>query len=114
MSLKDVVFFTDAGGRRPVVEYLESLPPKARVHFARNFQLLQEFGLSLGEPHRKHVHGKLHELRISWNKNAYRVFFVVDSERRAVLLHIFQKTTQRLPQREIETALKRWDQHISR
>lgn len=54
----------------------------------------------------KLVRDGLYELRIEYNGNIYRVFFIFDNEQIVVLFNGFQKKTQKTPQSEIEKALK--------
>ena len=48
----------------------------------------------------------LYELRMSYNGNTYRVFFIFDNDAIVVLFNGFQKKTQKTPINEIEKALK--------
>lgn len=56
----------------------------------------------------KHIkeHGNLYELRMKFESNIYRLFFIFDNDRVVVLFHGFQKKTQKTPQGEIEKALR--------
>lgn len=54
----------------------------------------------------KSVGDGLYELRIEYNSNIYRVFFIFDDEQIVVLFNGFQKKTQKTPKQEIEKALK--------
>lgn len=49
---------------------------------------------------------QIYELRIEYNGNIYRVLFIFDEEQIVVLFNGFQKKTQRIPDREIEKAIK--------
>ncbi len=55
----------------------------------------------------KHIqeHGNLYELRMKYETNIYRVFFIFDDECIVVLFHGFQKKSQRTPKSEINKAL---------
>lgn len=55
----------------------------------------------------------LYELRIEYNKNIYRLFFVFDGNRIVVLFNGFQKKTQKTPKSEIEMALKLKDEYYA-
>lgn len=48
----------------------------------------------------------LYELRMEYNSNIYRIFFIFDDGKIVVLFNGFQKKTQKTPQSEIEKALK--------
>jgi putative addiction module killer protein len=48
----------------------------------------------------------VYELRVEWEGNIYRVFFIFDEGNIVVLFNGFQKKTKKTPQAEIEKALK--------
>lgn len=54
----------------------------------------------------KFIRDELYELRMEYNNNIYRVFFIFDNGKIVVLFNGFQKKTQKTPQAEIEKALK--------
>ena len=54
----------------------------------------------------KYLRDGLYELRMEYNGNIYRVFFIFDEDRIVVLFNGFQKKTQKTPENEIERALK--------
>lgn len=54
----------------------------------------------------KIVRDRLYELRTEYAGNIYRVFFIFDEGQVVVLFNGFQKKTQKLPNSEIEKALK--------
>jgi phage-related protein len=54
----------------------------------------------------EHVKDSLYELRIEYNSNIYRVFFIFDEGSIIVLFNGFQKKTQKTPPNEIEKALR--------
>ena len=51
-------------------------------------------------------HGNLYELRMEYESNIFRVFFIFDEGNIVVLFHGFQKKTQKTPKNEIEKALR--------
>ena len=54
----------------------------------------------------KSIRDGLYELRISYNGNIYRIFFIFDEGQIVVLFNCFQKKTQKTPETEIDKALK--------
>lgn len=54
----------------------------------------------------KYIKEGLFELRIEWESNIYRVFFIFDGNQIVVLFNGFQKKTQKTPQKEILKALQ--------
>lgn len=53
-----------------------------------------------------HIKDGIFELRISYESNIYRIFFIFDDGNIVVLFNGFQKKTQKTPKNEIEKALK--------
>ena len=54
----------------------------------------------------KHLLRGLHELRIKYEGNIYRIFFIFDDNKIIVLFNGFQKKTQKTPRTEVERAIK--------
>ena len=54
----------------------------------------------------KHVRDGIYEIRITYNGNIYRIFFIFDEGKIVVLFNGFQKKTQEIPEREIQKAIK--------
>ena len=54
----------------------------------------------------KHLLKGLYELRIMYDSNIYRLFFIFDDNRIVVLFNGFQKKTQKTPKTEIDKAIK--------
>ncbi len=102
-----VILYRDAEGRSPVREFLESLDPKTRVRFAWSIEQLRLRNVQARPPLVKHVEGKLWELREESQTNIYRLLYVFAADRQIVFLHGFQKKTDKLPLRELETAKAR-------
>ena len=53
-----------------------------------------------------YIRDGLYELRMEFNSNIYRVFFIFDDGQIVVLFNGFQKKSQKAPQNEIDKALK--------
>ena len=54
----------------------------------------------------KAIRDGLFEVRIEYNSNIYRIFFVFDGNKIVVLFNGFKKKTQKTPVNEIKKALK--------
>jgi phage-related protein len=98
-----VEFYVDRRGRSPALEFLKSLPKPEQAEALRVIDLLQEYGLAVGMPHARPV-AALWELRPGPN----RFFYVAHTGRRFIILHGYRKQSQAAPQREIDTAQRRW------
>jgi len=99
-------FYETGAGRRPVKEWLLSLPKVDRRVLGKDIQKV-EFGWPIGMPYCRSLGHGLWEVRsdMTGGTIARVVFCIVGGE--MVLLHGFVKKTQRTPPREIELSLKR-------
>ncbi len=53
----------------------------------------------------KYIRDDIYELRMLYNGNIYRIFFIFDGNNIVVLFNGFQKKSQKTPKKEIEKAL---------
>jgi phage-related protein len=91
-----------------VKEALDECPLDLRASFQRIVELIQSHGLErVREPYVKHLEGPLWELRMKGKSGIARAIYVTAVGKRIVIVHVFQKKTQKTHRREIETALKR-------
>lgn len=63
----------------------------------------------------KHIEGTdgLYEIRIEFESNIYRIFCCFDKGNLVVLFNVFQKKTQKTPNKEIELALKLKEEYFN-
>ena len=80
----------DTGAKRKVAYVLDML--KIQQRLSQNFV--------------KHVREGVFELRAQHDGNIYRVFFIFDGNDIVMLFNGFQKKTQKIPQNEIEKAIR--------
>jgi len=91
-----------------VTAEIEALPADIRAWLRRVADLIQLHGLTaVGEPHVKHLEGKLWEIRVRGRDGIARAFYLTASGRRVVIARLFVKRTQKTPRREIVLALER-------
>ena len=105
--LKGILYYVDSRGRCPVADFIDRLPNESQATYYTKLDFLQSLPFPLPREHVKHVEGPLLEFRFSANRCSYRILFFVDSQNRAVLLHIFVKARNRLPKHEIIVARNR-------
>ena len=78
------------------------------AHFLRISELLADDGPeNVGIPHVKSLKNGLCEMRRSGKDGIGRAIYVKVSGQRLVVVHAFQKKTQKTPSRALETARKR-------
>lgn len=91
-----------------VAAEIAALPADMQARFLRIAERITELGLErVGEPHVKHIQGKLWELRMTGRDGIARALYVTATGRRVVVVRAFVKKTQKTPRAEIEIALKR-------
>ena len=99
--------YKDSNGNEPIRDYLDSLSKKtdkdSRIKKNKIFDYLEtltQHGTRAGLPYVKHLVGDIWELRPLRD----RILFASVVGKQFVLLHIFVKSTQKTPAREIEKA----------
>lgn len=97
----------DEMGANPVGTFIEGLDKKAQGRLAWSIEQLRVRNVLAREPLARHIDGKIWELREESDTNIYRILYFAAVGRRFVLLHAFQKKTQKTPRREIEIAQER-------
>jgi phage-related protein len=91
-----------------VRQELEAQPRDILASFLRISRLIEAHGLQkVHEPYVKHLEGKLWEMRMKGRDGIARAVYVTATERRVVIVRVFNKKTQKTPRNEIELALKR-------
>lgn len=105
------VYYRAGDGAEPVRDFIDDLDAKRRAALLRQLDRLNDLSDAMPHlpfPHSSQVDGELRELRCHMGSEHYRVLYR-RSERLVVLLHMFRKTTGKLPPAEIKIAQKRWE-----
>ncbi len=89
-----------------VEKFIYSFDKTTFIKIARTIDLLEYFGLGLKMPHSKKICKDIYELRIH-GRQEIRILYCFDNGR-AFLLHGFIKKSDKIPKKEIETALARF------
>ena len=115
----EIEFYQDESGVSVIREYIRDLELKAekskdsRVklkNIVRHIELLSKYGTQIKEPYIKHISNDIWELRPLRD----RIFFFLFRKNTFVLLHMFQKKTQKTPNGEIEQAKRNKESYIRR
>ena len=105
-------------GEVPVLESIKNMDAKMQAKIYREINLLEEFGRELHEPHIKKIVGQkysdLWELRIKQSSNIFRIIYFTYIDDLCVLLHGFQKKSQKTPKKELDLAKSRMEDYKSR
>jgi phage-related protein len=98
-------FYKTDAGNEPVRDWLLGQSEEVKKKIGADIRAVQ-FGWPMGKPLVDGFGESLYEVRSHLNKNTYRVLFcIIDGT--MVLLHGFQKKTQKTPKADIELARKR-------
>ncbi|NKB17284.1 MAG: type II toxin-antitoxin system RelE/ParE family toxin [Pseudanabaena sp. CRU_2_10] len=107
MSEWKVEFFKFPNDNSPVLDWFQSQEPKVKAKLARIFDLLEGEGISVGKPYVAPLEDKLYEIRIEQDTNIYRILYFAYTDKRFILLHGFQKKTQKTPKKELDISKER-------
>lgn len=90
------------------LEEIRALPPGLRSRMTRLLETVADYGPEqMREPHVKHLEGKLWELRAKAQEGIARGLYVTVTGRRVVVLHVFEKKTDKTPIRALALARSR-------
>jgi phage-related protein len=103
--------FTTARGDDPILLFLKELNDTGRAAHAtriiRTVDAFRDQGFHLPDDKLRKVRGELWELRITAGRNPYRILLYHFGEGTFVLLHIFHKKDDAIPESDIVKAEKR-------
>ncbi|HAH11775.1 MAG TPA: type II toxin-antitoxin system RelE/ParE family toxin [Alphaproteobacteria bacterium] len=105
-----VVFYKSKAGKQPVLEWLRGLDEADRRIIGSDLRTVQ-IGFPLGMPLCRSLGSQLWELRtnLSSRREARLIFFQYGVK--LVIVGGFMKKTQKTPERELEIARKRKEEH---
>ena len=102
-----ILFYKDKKGRQPALDYIRDIAKKkdkdSRINLNKindYIEALKQNGTRLGMPFVRHLENDLWELRPLGN----RIFFVVWIDGIFVLLHGYEKKSNKTPERELKRA----------
>lgn len=112
----EIEYYETADGKSPVREFIDSLSPISKAKYIFIADLLEEYGIGVKEPYVKPItrRRKLFEIRIKDKANIHRILYFAITGRKFVLLHGFTKKTEKAPAGEIEIAVRRMEEFLSR
>jgi phage-related protein len=106
--MREIEFYVTAFGRCPVLEFLETLPPRAADKVATVMDAVREMEVVPAQYLKKLAGtGDLWEVRAQFGGNTYRLLGFWSGRRLVVLVSGFVKKTEEVPAREIALAQQR-------
>jgi phage-related protein len=101
----DIHYYERLNGRCPVLEFIESLPPRDRVRVISKIELLADLGIDLRRPHTDTLRDHIRELRIRTHHRQHRILYFFFRRNTAVLLDGLTKKTGNVPDVAIDRAI---------
>ena len=108
----DLIFYTTSQEESPVDEFLDFLGEKPRAKVERFLGHLKAVGPNLPRPYADTLRGKIRELRAHYGDDQYRILYFGAPGRVFVLLHAFEKRSEKIPEREVRTAAARMQTYL--
>ncbi len=88
-----------------VLEEINAFPEDIQAAYVRLSERIIVLGLErIGQPHLKHLRGKLWEMRFRGRDGIGRAIYVTAVGRRVVVLRAFMKKTRKTPNSDLELA----------
>jgi phage-related protein len=84
-----------------------AFPKGILADFLRVVELIEEFGPAIGRPHTAPLGKGLFEIRAKGREGIGRSILCSVGDWKLIILHSFVKKTQKIPQKEMDKALKR-------
>ena len=101
-----LAFYTRSSGRKPVIDYIKRQAKQERASLVEALEMIEIHGFEAPRMSFRQIRGKLREIRIE-RKLSHRIFYVAVVKEEIVLLHAYQKKSQKAPKKEIDLAHKR-------
>ncbi|MTI12015.1 type II toxin-antitoxin system RelE/ParE family toxin [Sansalvadorimonas verongulae] len=92
---------------KKVMKEMESLPAGIQADFIDLLDQVEVYGPALGEPHTKSMGRGLFEIRAHGAEGQGRGLFCSVKQNKLVILHIFQKKSQKTPKKDLDIGYQR-------
>ncbi len=112
--MREIIFYQSDLRHRPVEEFLAALESDARAKVVRTLELLRSQQIVPAKFWKKLSGTNLWEVRVEYAGNIYRVLATFAKGNRVILLHGFQKKSQKTPRQEMEIAQQRQKRYFQR
>lgn len=106
MPQTKLIFYQEADGSVPVIDWMDNIPAKAQVKCRVKLARLAEMGHELRRPEADLLRDKIYELRASLQGINYRLLYFFHGNTAAIVAHGIVKESA-VPPKEIEKAIER-------
>jgi phage-related protein len=111
--MREIIFYETEVGDKPVEDFLAALEPGSRAKAVRTLELLRTLPFVPSKFWKKMQGAEsLWEMRVEYAGNIYRILACTDKGNRVILLHGFQKKSQKTPRQEMNVAEQRKKRYL--
>lgn len=110
MPETEVVIFAEEDGSCPLIEWMDTLPPKAQDKCIVKIERLKEMGYDLRRPEADFLRDKIYELRTALQGVKYRMLYFFH-DNLGVVAHGLIKTGKEVPPKDINLAVERKEKY---
>jgi phage-related protein len=103
----EIRFYVTDAQKMPVVENINKLSIKDKAKIFSVLSDLEKYDKEYCRAQFRIISGKLWEIKITISSGGYRIFYVTICKDVMVLLHSYQKKTQKAPLKELDLAKQR-------
>jgi phage-related protein len=101
----EVLIFAEKDGCSPFLQWLDKQPPKVQDKCIVFIERLEEYGHELRRPQADYLEDGIYELRMNRQGINYRILYFFH-EKQAIISHGFVKQESKVPEKEINDAVK--------
>jgi phage-related protein len=112
--VREIIFYESDFGDKPAEEFLANLEPAARAKVVRSLDMLRTIPVIPAKFWHKLSDQKLWEVRAEYASNIYRILATTAKGNRVILLHGFQKKSQKTPRQDMKIAQLRKKRYFQR
>lgn len=112
--MREIIFYQSDFGDKPVEEFLTGLDAAVRAKIVRTLELLRTQQVVPSKFWKKLSGSDLWEVRVKYAGNIFRLLAAFEKGNRVILLHAFQKKSQKTPRQDMEIAQQRQKRYFQR
>ena len=109
-----VIYYEDSEGVCEIDLFLDSLDLKGKAKVMAWISKLEESGNQLHRPFADYLRDNIYELRITLRSDNVRILYFFIHRNKIILSHSFIKKTAKVPDNEIEKAIRNRSKYIKR
>ncbi len=106
-------YIKKSNNRCPVKEFIENLEVKDQAKVLACLKSVEDLGFDSPRVQFRQIRGRMWEIKIRSDSGGFRIFYVAIKFNALVLLHAYQKQSQKAPIKEIKIAERRLNEELS-